>query len=255
MRANNGSSNSNNRQTAVTVAIGAAIGALAGGLFGAVRGRVQRGRVQRGGPELGHEWPHVRTDHDLCEFIGRMSVFRHASAEHYRAVGDACDDMVALMAMVHDHTVPTQALWQTKSFRYVKRVGEALAGLSDAVVEARRLAAARLVTESRATRRAHAGAPKSDGGDVVEFDTCAGGIYAIMTNYHASIARTIATRAGGTRPADADDVRYDDDDDDDDDDDEGSDASDLYSDDYSDDDHDDDDRDDGDDGQYGDGAD
>nr|UMO78915.1 hypothetical protein [Pandoravirus belohorizontensis] len=243
MRANNGSNSGNNRQTAVTVAIGAAIGALAGGLFGAVRGRVQRGRVRRGGPELGHEWPYVRTDHDLCEFIGRLSVFRHASAGHYRAVGDACDDMVALMAMVHDRTVPAQALWQTKSFRYVKRVGEALAGLSDAVVEARRLAAARLVTESRATRRAHAAAPTSDGGDVVEFDTCAGGIYAIMTNYHASIARTIATRAGGTRPVDADDDQYDDDDDDDD----GSDASDLDSDDYSDDDDDD--------SQYGDDAD
>lgn len=236
MRANNGgNNNNNNRQTAVTVAIGAAIGALAGGLFGAVRGRVQRGRVRRGGPELGHEWPHVRTDHDLCEFVGRLSVFRHASAEHYRAVGDACDDMVALMAMVHDRTVPAQALWQTKSFRYVKRVGEALAGLSDAVVEARRLAAARLVTESRATRRAHAGALGSDGGDVVEFDTCAGGIYAIMANYHASIARTIATRAGGTRPVDTDDDQHDDDDDEGD---EGSDASDLDSDDYSDDDDD-----------------
>lgn len=243
MRTNNG--NSSNRQTAVTVAIGAAIGALAGGLFGTMRGKMQRGRVRRGGPELGHEWPYVRTDHDLCEFIGRLSVFRHASAEHYRAVGDACDDMVALMAMVQDRTVPVQALWQTKSFRYVKRVGEALAGLSDAVVEARRLAAARLVTESRATRRAHAGAPKSDGGDVVEFDTCACGIYAIMTNYHASIARTIATRAGGTRPVDADHDQYDDDDDGDDDD-EGSDASDLGSDDYSDDD---------DDSQYGDDAD
>ncbi|AGO83829.1 hypothetical protein psal_cds_261 [Pandoravirus salinus] len=219
----------NNRQTAATVAIGAAMGALAGGLFGIVRGKLQRGKAQRGGPDLGHAWPYVRTDHDLCEFIERLSVFRSASAEHYRAVGDACDDMVALMAVVQDHTVPTQALWQTKSFRYVKRVGDALAGLADAVVDARRLAAARLVTENRALRhRGGAAASKSDGGgggDVVEFETCAGGIYGIVANYHASIARTIATRTGGVRLGDIDAQ------DDDDDDDEGSDASDLDSDD------------------------
>ncbi|AJF98228.1 hypothetical protein TW95_gp1494 [Pandoravirus inopinatum] len=215
----------NNRQTAATVAIGAAMGALAGGLFGVMRGKMQRGKVQRGGPDLGHEWPYVRTDHDLCEFIGRLSVFRRASAEHYRAVGDACDDMVALMAVVQDRTVPTQALWQTKSFRYVKRVGDALAGLADAVVEARRLTAARLVTENRASRRATVGAPKSKDGDVVEFEACADGICGIMTNYHASIARTIATRAGGTSFGNADIPGQDDIDD------EGSDASDLGSDD------------------------
>ncbi|AVK74678.1 hypothetical protein pqer_cds_256 [Pandoravirus quercus] len=214
----------NNRQTAATVVIGAAVGALAGGLFGAMRGKMQRGKVQRGGPDLGYEWPYVRTDHDLCEFIGRLSVFRRVSTEHYRAVGDACDDMVALMAVVQDRTVPTQALWQTKSFRYLKRVGDALASLADAVVEASRLAAARLVTENRASRRATVGAPKSKDGDVVEFEACADGICGIMTNYHASIARTIATRAGGTSFGDADTQGQDDID-------EGSDASDLDSDD------------------------
>lgn len=215
---------SNGRQTAATVALGAVMGAIAGGIFGVVRGKTQRGGAPkgRGGLELGYEWPQVRTDHDLCEFIARLSAFRHASDQHYRAVGDACDDMVALMILAHDYTVPAQALWQTKSFRYVKRVGDALTGLEDAVAEARRLAAARLVTESRSSRRAH-GATKNEGGNMLEFDTCAAGIYGIMENYHASIARTIAIRAGNAPVGQEDDGQDSDYGDD------GSDASDLDS--------------------------
>lgn len=194
------------RPTAGAIVMGAVVGAVLGGVFGMVRGKVKRGQASRNRPsdDLGYEWNRVRTDYDLCEFLGRLKAFRHASEEHYRTVGDACDDMVDLMLLLHDPTVPTQALWQTKSFRYVRRVGDALSALSDAVVEARRLAGARLVAENRA-KRAGRRAPTSTAasGDMAEFDACAGGIYGIMENYHASIARTIAVRGGGGGAASA----------------------------------------------------
>jgi hypothetical protein len=222
------------RPTAGTIVVGAIVGAVAGGLFGMVRGRVQRAARPKG-PDLGYEWPHVRTDHDLCEFIGRLTVFRRASTVHYKAVGDACDDMVALMILAHDYTVPAQALWQTRSFRYMKRVGDALGALSDAVIEARHATTARLVAERRASPKTR-NIVQTQRGDMVEFETCAEGIYTIMKTYHASIARTIATRSGGASFGVGECV--DDDSDSGDGSDLGSDASDFDSD-YTDDDQDD----------------
>ncbi|AVK76888.1 hypothetical protein pmac_cds_200 [Pandoravirus macleodensis] len=194
------------RPTAGAIVMGAVVGAVLGGVFGVVRGKVKHGRTPGSRPsdDLGYEWKRVRTDYDLCEFLGRLKAFRHASEEHYRTVGDACDDMVDLMLLLHDPTVPTQALWQTKSFRYVRRVGDALAALSDAVVEARRLASAQLVAENRAKRAGRRTTTSTvASGDMAEFEACAGGIYGIMENYHASIARTIAVRGGGGGAASA----------------------------------------------------
>ncbi|AVK75823.1 hypothetical protein pkur_cds_194 [Pandoravirus kuranda] len=194
------------RPTAGAIVMGAVVGAVLGGVFGIVRGKAQRGRAPGSRPsdDLGYAWNRVRTDHDLCEFLGRLKAFRHASEEHYRTVGDACDDMVDLMLLLHDPTVPTQALWQTKSFRYVGRVRDALAALSEAVVETRRLAGARLVAENRAKRAGrHVATSTAASGDMAEFEACADGIYGIMKNYHASIARTIAVRGGGGGAASA----------------------------------------------------
>lgn len=194
------------RPTAGAIVVGAVVGAVLGGVFGVVRGKVQRGRAPGSRPsdDLGYEWNRVRTDYDLCEFLGRLKAFRHASEDHYRTVGDACDDMVDLMLLLHDPGVPTQALWQTKSFRYVRRVRDALAALSEAVVETRRLAGARLVAENRAKRAGRgATASAAASGDMAEFEACADGIYGIMKNYHASIARTIAVRGGGGGAASA----------------------------------------------------
>lgn len=213
-------------------AAGAALGALIGGALGFMRHaqlekarrqghqqqqhQQQRGQVARrlqsaadgrgflaalfgkreAAVDLGYDWPNVLTDYDLMCIMDRLRTFRHASEQHYKAVGDGCDDIVGVFRLIHDPTVPTQAAWAAKICQYKRRVETALGSLSDAVLNGRY---GREVGHGRASPT---GEPDpTRGGENVnlhEFDLCADTIHRIVGNYYASAVRsvTMGTAAG-----------------------------------------------------------
>jgi len=168
---------------------------------------------------LGYDWINIATDYDLTVTMDRLSKFRHVSEQHYRQVGDACDNVIGLWRLVYDPGVPTQAMWQAKTFLYKQQLDTALMNFSDAVEAARHartqeirdtLAGAEKDEARRAPRRTFApsgngrkesqfaarqqmaSAAQESGVNLEEFQKCASVIHAIVKNYHASAISAIA---------------------------------------------------------------
>jgi hypothetical protein len=229
-----------------TALVGAAVGAVAGGLFGLARRKFPQW-TGASEPDLGYAWPHVLTDHNLATTMARLRTFRHAGEHHYRAIGDACDDLISLWSLARDTSLPAQPIWQVKSHRYVTRVVDSLMALSEGVTDARRrvdaqrhMAGAPAERPARARPAAGRGRGRDDNNNVniQEYNSCAETVHQIAKDYHKCIGHALTVRTcsnphaapllispcGGDDddyPVTDDDTDDDDDGDDDDDDDDG----------------------------------
>lgn len=110
------------------------VGAAAGTAIGFLS--EMKRRRQEAANDLGFEWAFAKADQHMAQALNALKAFRQVDEQAYYEVGQACDAIASLHALLQDPSTDPQHFWSYKSYCYRQQITKALQGWSKKVMQA-----------------------------------------------------------------------------------------------------------------------